>query len=162
MALYEPGHFNDRLLLGLKGTMSEAELHLIRARMRGGVLNKAKRGELRLPLPVGFVYDDDNACCWTRIGRCSRRCDTFLKRSSARARLPRRCGSFGAKACYFLATHAGGYGELLWKPLTHGTALHLFTIRVTLAPSITVQPNAGRTSLEKRVEKCCRWSNGPI
>src|SRR5713226_8684742 len=47
--LYDPGHFNDRLLLGLKGTMSEAELHLIRARMRGGVLNKAKRGELRLP-----------------------------------------------------------------------------------------------------------------
>jgi DNA invertase Pin-like site-specific DNA recombinase len=57
--VYEPGHFNDRLLLGLKGTMSEAELHFIRARMRGGVLNKAKRGELRLPLPVGFIYDDD-------------------------------------------------------------------------------------------------------
>ena len=44
--IYYPGDFNDRLLLGLKGTMSEAELHLIRARMRGGVLNKAKRGEL--------------------------------------------------------------------------------------------------------------------
>src|SRR6266571_1054177 len=57
--LYDPGHYNDRLLLGLKGTMSEAELHLIRARMRGGVLNKAQRGELRLPLPVGFAYDDD-------------------------------------------------------------------------------------------------------
>ena len=41
--VYEPGHFNDRLLLGLKGTMSEAELHFIRARMRGGVLSKAKR-----------------------------------------------------------------------------------------------------------------------
>ena len=57
--IYHPGTFNDRLLLGLKGTMSEAELHLIRARMRGGVLNKAKRGELETPLPFGFVYNDD-------------------------------------------------------------------------------------------------------
>jgi DNA invertase Pin-like site-specific DNA recombinase len=57
--IYHPGDFNDRLLLGLKGTMSEAELHLIRARMRGGVLNKAKRGELETPLPFGFAYDDE-------------------------------------------------------------------------------------------------------
>jgi DNA invertase Pin-like site-specific DNA recombinase len=55
--LYDPGQFNDRLLLGLKGTMSEAELHVMQARMRGGLLSKARRGELRLPLPVGFVYD---------------------------------------------------------------------------------------------------------
>jgi len=57
--IYHPGDFNDRLLLGLKGTMSEAELHLIRARMRGGVLSKAKRGELATPLPFGFAYDDE-------------------------------------------------------------------------------------------------------
>ena len=56
--IYHPAHFNDRLLLGLKGTMSEAELHLIRARLRGGVLNKARRGELATQLPVGFAYDD--------------------------------------------------------------------------------------------------------
>ena len=56
--IYHPADFNDRLLLGLKGTMSEAELHLIRARMRGGVLSKAKRGELLTPLPFGFAYDD--------------------------------------------------------------------------------------------------------
>jgi DNA invertase Pin-like site-specific DNA recombinase len=55
--LYDPADFNDRLLLGLKGTMSEAELHFITARLRGGQLSKAKRGELPLPLPVGFVYD---------------------------------------------------------------------------------------------------------
>lgn len=55
--LYDPCDFNDRLLLGLKGTMSEAELHFIRARLRGGQLSKARRGELRLPLPVGLVYD---------------------------------------------------------------------------------------------------------
>ena len=55
--LYDPAHFNDRLLLGLKGTMSEAELHVLRARLRGGILNKARRGELHNHLPVGLIYD---------------------------------------------------------------------------------------------------------
>jgi len=57
--VYSPADFNDRLLLGLKGTMSEAELHFIRARLVGGLWNKAKRGELRLPLPVGLDRDED-------------------------------------------------------------------------------------------------------
>ena len=57
--LYNPAHFNDRLLLGLKGTMSEAELHVMRARLRGGIINKARRGELEMRLPIGFVYDAD-------------------------------------------------------------------------------------------------------
>lgn len=54
---YSPVDFNDRLLLGLKGTMSEAELHLLRTRLRGGILNQARRGELKMPLPIGLVYD---------------------------------------------------------------------------------------------------------
>lgn len=54
--LYDPSDFNDRLLLGLKGTMSEVELHLIRARLRGGLLQKARRGELDGRLPTGLVY----------------------------------------------------------------------------------------------------------
>jgi DNA invertase Pin-like site-specific DNA recombinase len=58
--IYNPGVFNDRLLLGLKGTMSEAELHVIRMRMIHGVLNKARRGELCPLLPIGFVYDEQN------------------------------------------------------------------------------------------------------
>lgn len=58
--IYDPSHFNDRLLLGLKGTMSEAELHVLRARLRGGILNKARRGELEMRLPIGFVYDADS------------------------------------------------------------------------------------------------------
>lgn len=55
--VYDPAAFNDRLLLGLKGTMSEAELHVLKARLRGGILAKARRGEYRCPLPVGLVYD---------------------------------------------------------------------------------------------------------
>jgi len=53
--LYDPAHFNDRLLLGLKGTMSEAELHVLRARLIGGQMNKARRGELWMRPPIGFV-----------------------------------------------------------------------------------------------------------
>ena len=56
--IYNLNDINDRMLLGLKGTMNEAELHLIRARLRGGSLNKAKRGELMSSLPVGYVYDE--------------------------------------------------------------------------------------------------------
>jgi len=56
--VYDPASFNDRLLLGLKGTMSEAELHILKARLRGGILNKVRRGEYRCPLPTGFVYDE--------------------------------------------------------------------------------------------------------
>ena len=55
--LYDPAHFNDRLLLGLKGTVSEAELHVLRARLVGGQLNKARRGELWMRAPLGMVYD---------------------------------------------------------------------------------------------------------
>src|ERR1035438_748633 len=55
--VYDPAHFNDRLLLGLKGTMSEAELHILKARLQGGMRNKARRGELQMPLPMGLVYD---------------------------------------------------------------------------------------------------------
>jgi DNA invertase Pin-like site-specific DNA recombinase len=58
---YDPGDFNDGLLLGLKATMAQAELHFLRARLQGGKLNKANKGLLRSPLPVGLCYDDDNA-----------------------------------------------------------------------------------------------------
>ena len=59
--LYDPAAFNDRLLLGLKGELSQAELHFLKARMRGGVLNKARRGELEMGLPVGLVYLPDGS-----------------------------------------------------------------------------------------------------
>ena len=58
--VYHPGDHNDRLLLGLKGTMSAYELHLIRSRLNGGLKHKAAKGELRQTLPVGFVYDDND------------------------------------------------------------------------------------------------------
>jgi len=58
--IYHPASYNDRLVLGLKGTMSEAELHLIRSRLTEGLRHKAARGELRQGLPVGLDYDDND------------------------------------------------------------------------------------------------------
>src|SRR5258708_15098910 len=55
--IYDPGAYNDRMLLGFKGTMSEAELHWLRQRLQGGKLTKAEQGQLRMRLPVGLVYD---------------------------------------------------------------------------------------------------------
>jgi DNA invertase Pin-like site-specific DNA recombinase len=60
--LYDPTDYNDRLLLGLKGTMSEAELHILRSRMHQGLLNKAKRGEVFNHAPLGYIKSD-----WTPI-----------------------------------------------------------------------------------------------
>jgi len=57
---YDPADFNDGLLLGLKGVMAHAELHFLHARLQGGKLNKARKGELRFPLPVGFCYDSES------------------------------------------------------------------------------------------------------
>jgi DNA invertase Pin-like site-specific DNA recombinase len=58
--VYHPGLFNDRLVLGMKGIMSEAELHVLRARLVGGIRNKASRGELRTGLPVGLVWGESD------------------------------------------------------------------------------------------------------
>jgi DNA invertase Pin-like site-specific DNA recombinase len=59
--LYDPALYNDRLLLGLKGTMSEAELHLLKQRLYQGCLSKARRGALAFALPIGYVWDADGA-----------------------------------------------------------------------------------------------------
>ena len=64
--MYHPGDYNDRLVLGLKGTMSEAELHVLRSRLNAGLRHKAARGELRQLLPVGLDYDEDDRVVLSR------------------------------------------------------------------------------------------------
>jgi DNA invertase Pin-like site-specific DNA recombinase len=56
--VYHPALFNDRLILGMKGIMAESELHVLRARLEGGIKNKAARGELRRGLPVGLIWGE--------------------------------------------------------------------------------------------------------
>ena len=125
--LYNPGDFNDRLLLGLKGTMSEAELHVLRARLRGGILNAARRGALRIRLPVGLVYDpagnvvldpdlqvrhsfDHLFATFARTGSASATVKHFREQNLLFPRRPRS------------GTHQG---ELLWETLLHWRVLQV-------------------------------------
>ncbi len=96
--VYDPTNFNDRLLLGLKGTMSEAELHVLKARLRGGILNKVRRGEYRCLLPIGLVYDESGRR--PRSRRAGARNDRALLRDLllASARRTRRSRRFGTRA----------------------------------------------------------------
>jgi DNA invertase Pin-like site-specific DNA recombinase len=123
--LYDPGEFNDRLLLGLKGTMSEAELHFIRARLRGGQLSKARRGELVMALPVGLVYDpagkvvlDPDAGVQHAIRHLFA---TFARTGSARAVVQ----GFAEQDLLFPARVRFGprKGDLAWMPLRHWRVL---------------------------------------
>ncbi len=125
--LYDPAHFNDRLLLGLKGTMSEAELHVLRARLIGGQLAKTRRGELQLELPVGLVYDP--------LGKVTLDPDvgvqealrsffeTFRRTGSATGTVR----SFRENGVLFPRRIPSGshQGELAWGALVHSRALRI-------------------------------------
>lgn len=125
--LYDPGNFNDRLLLGLKGTMSEAELHFLKARMRGGLLNKARRGELRTVLPVGFVYAPDGRVVLDPDQQVQQAIGclfaTFRRTGSAMATLR----AFHNQNLSFPRRILKGphRGELRWAPLTQDLVLNV-------------------------------------
>jgi DNA invertase Pin-like site-specific DNA recombinase len=125
--LYDTNHFNDRLLLGLKGAMSEAELHILRARLRGGILNKARRGELACGLPIGFQYGPSSKVILDpdRQVQESLRVffDTFRRTGSALATVK----AFRGEGLLFpRRIHAGpNRGELLWEPLVYVKAVWL-------------------------------------
>jgi DNA invertase Pin-like site-specific DNA recombinase len=125
--LYDPRSFNDRLLLGLKGTMAESELHFIRARLRGGQLSKARRGELVMPLPIGLacdaaghvILDPDTAI----QGALRHLLATFEAAGSATAVVK----AFRAAGLSFPWRHQKGprKGETDWQPLRHSTVLNV-------------------------------------
>jgi DNA invertase Pin-like site-specific DNA recombinase len=121
--LYDPGHYNDRLLLGLKGTMSEAELHILKARLVGGVLNKAQRAELKMPLPVGLVYDEDERVCLDPDQQVQQSLRlffaTFERAGSAWATVQ----AFRREAWKFPKRGEAGTGEIAWQELTHAITL---------------------------------------
>ena len=123
--LYDPATFNDRLLLGLKGTMSEAELHVLQARLKGGILHKASRAALKVPLPVGLTYAEDQSVILNpdaQIQQAVRLLFATFKRT----------GSAWATVRYFrdqgllfprrvrTGPHAG---EIHWMPLQHNAVL---------------------------------------
>jgi hypothetical protein len=123
--LYNPAHFNDRLLLGLKGTMSEAELHVLRARLLGGQRAKASRGELEMRLPVGFVYDSVGKVVLDpdqQVQDTLRKFfETFRQTGSATATVR----SFRQQGLLFPRRMPTGpnKGELVWGQMLHNRAL---------------------------------------
>ncbi|HTQ90893.1 MAG TPA: recombinase family protein, partial [Streptosporangiaceae bacterium] len=125
--LYDPRNFNDRLLLGMKGQMSECELHFIKARLRGGQLSKARRGELIMPLPVGLAYDAAGHVILdpdTAIqGALRHLFATFEATGSATAVVK----AFNRAGLLFPWRHLKGprKGETDWKPLAHHAVLRV-------------------------------------
>jgi len=124
---YNPADFNDGLLLGLKGTMAQAELHLLRGRLLGGKLNKAKKGELRFPLPVGLCYDEENRIVLDPDeevqGAVALVFRLFRETGSAFAVMQR----FAKSTLRFPKRSYGGAwnGKLIWGCLTHGRVLNM-------------------------------------
>ena len=124
---YDPADFNDGLLLGLKGAMAQAELHFLHARLQGGKLNKAQKGELRFPVPVGFCYDEQ--------GRIILDPDQEVQGAvSLVFRLFRETGSafgvmqrFAESALRFPKRSYGGAwdGRIIWGRLTHSRVLSM-------------------------------------
>jgi len=125
--VYDPAHYNDRLLLGLKGTLSEAELHVIKARLQGGILNKARRGELESPLPVGFTYNPAHQPVLDPDKQVQESLrlffDTFTRTGSAMATMK----SFHQRGLRFPRRLRKGpqKGDLVWAELTHSRALQV-------------------------------------
>jgi DNA invertase Pin-like site-specific DNA recombinase len=156
--IYDPAHFNDRLLLGLKGTMSEAELHVLRARLQGGILNKARRGELEMRPPMGLVYNSAGTLVLDpdqQVQHCLRWLfATFHRTGSAMATaraarhqglaFPRRCGKGPHK------------GELLWTGLDHSQVL-----RILHNPRYAGAFVYGRTHTRKTLDGSTRIHNVP-
>ena len=120
--LYDPADFNDRLLLGLKGAMSEAELHMLRARLRGGMLNKARRGDLRLRLPVGLIYDTQSQVVLDpdrQVQESVRLLFATFRRMGSAHGTVRAYREQGLE--FPTRFHCGPHkGDLVWRPLMNG------------------------------------------
>jgi DNA invertase Pin-like site-specific DNA recombinase len=151
--IYDPAHFNDRLLLGLKGTMSEAELHVLRARLRGGILNKARRGELLIKPPIGLVYNSEGILGLDPDQQVQQSLhllfDTFRRTGSAMATVR----AFHHQGLLFPRRVRGGpqSGELVW-----GTLGHCQVLRILHNPRYTGAFVFGRHHTRKTVDGRCK------
>jgi DNA invertase Pin-like site-specific DNA recombinase len=147
--VYDPAHFNDRLLLGLKGAMSEAELHVLRARLQGGILNKARRGELVTRPPIGYTYDSNAHMIIdpdVQIQQAVRLVfETFRRTGSALAtvRAFRQAGLLFPRRLYSGARK----GDVIW-----GNLEHCHVLRLLHNPRYAGVFTYGRTRCRKTVD----------
>src|SRR5712692_9968606 len=123
--VYDPGLYNDRLLLGFKGTMSEAELHWLRQRLQGGKLTKAEQGKLRFRLPIGLVYDPASRLVFDpdeAVQEAIRLVFALFEQYQSALAV---VSHFAKHLLRFPTRHWGGAcaGELEWVRLCHGRLL---------------------------------------
>ncbi|HEY2533843.1 MAG TPA: recombinase family protein [Xanthobacteraceae bacterium] len=121
---YDPAEFNDSLVLGMKGTFAQAELHIIRARLHGGKLNKAERGELRFALPVGFVFENDKIVFDPdqEVQGAVRMVFELFEREGTAYSTVRRFQELGLR--FPRRSYGGAWdGKLVWGRLTHSRVL---------------------------------------
>jgi len=121
---YDPANFNDRLLLGLKGAMSEAELHVLKARLRGGILNKVRRGEYRCALPTGFVYDGSGAVVLDPDSQIRETIAYFFETFSRVGSACQTVKAFRDEGLHFPSRLRIG-GATVLRPLTVSTAMRM-------------------------------------
>jgi len=147
--VYDLSDFNDRLILGFKGTMSEAELHFLRARMLGGKKNKAQKGELRFPLPVGYAYDADGQTVFDpdeEVQTAVRNVFSAFKATSSAYGVVQ---FFAQNGLRFPKRAYGGVwaGKLVWGTLTHSRV-----VAILHNPGYTGAYVFGRYHDQKRVD----------
>lgn len=122
--LYDAGQYNDRLLLGLKGAMSEAELHILKARLIGGVLSKAQRGELKMPPPVGLVYDEDQRVVLEPDQQVQHALRLFFSTFDRTGSGWGTVQAFRREGLKFPRRGPAGTGEIAWQELSLHSALN--------------------------------------
>lgn len=123
--IYDLSDFNDRLILGFKGTMSEAELHFLKVRMLGGKKNKAQKGELRFPLPVGYSYDIDGQIVLDPDEEVQTAVRNVFQAFHSSGSAYGVVQFFAQNALRFPKRAYGGTwaGKLIWGTLTHSRVL---------------------------------------
>lgn len=121
--VYDPTNFNDRLLLGLKGAMSEAELHVLKARLRGGILNKVRRGEYRCLLPVGLVYDERGVVVLDPDAQVRETITHFFETFARVGSAHQTVKAFRAEGLLFPSRLRGPTVGVIFRPLTASAAM---------------------------------------
>jgi len=145
--LYHPGDYNDRLVLGLKGTMSEAELHLLRSRLDAGLRHKAARGDLRQGLPVGFDYDEDGRVVMSPDEAVTEAIATVLRRFAELGTARQVLLSMRGDGL-LLPRRSAGARRVRWAEATY-PAVHDLLSNPVYAGAFVF----GRTKVERRVDE---------
>jgi DNA invertase Pin-like site-specific DNA recombinase len=123
--VYDPNDFNDRLVLGMKGTMSDAERHVMRLRLQGGKLHKAKKGQLAFPSPTGYVFDAEQRLGFDPDERVQGAVRLLFERFRIAGSAYEVVRYFSRHRLVFPSRHAhkDARAEMIWQPLTYARVL---------------------------------------